>query len=381
MTRKIPFVDPAIDAAEVEAVKSVVESKLLIESKNTREFESKFQKFTGAKHALACTNGTSALHLSLEAAGINPGDEVLTTPFTFIATSNSILFTGAVPKFLDVDTHTWNLDPEVVEANITEKTKAIMPVHIFGLGADMPAFRDLAEDHSLLLIEDAAQAVGAKINGQHVGVFGDVAAFSLYATKNLISGEGGVVTTNNDEIADKVNSLKNHGRTLQGGYKHIRVGYNYRMTDMQGAIANVQMDKIEHLLANRKKNAELYRKTIDEIENLDYQHFAANFEPANYIFALDTRDHAIKPADAIAKFKEADILARPIYNKLSYQQENFKNIETWRWARVIDYPDYNKVKLPIAEAIALNHFEIPVVPSLTDEEREKVATSIRNIFG
>ena len=378
--RNIPFVDPSIDSSEAQAVNEVIKSKNLVEGKYARSFEDKFKKLASVNHAIACNNGTTALHLAMEASPIKPGDEVITTPFTFIATSNSILFTGAVPKFIDIDTNSWNLDPELIEAAITDKTKAIMPVHIYGLAADMKAIRDIAEDRDLFIIEDAAQAHGAKIDGQHVGGFGDIAAFSLYVTKNLIAGEGGVVTTNDDDLAEKVISLKNHGRTLQGGYKHVRVGYNFRLADVCAAIADAQMDKIEDLLKIRDRNAKYYRKIIDEIPNIDYQHIPSGMTHGNYIFAIDTRNHKIKPTEAVEKFKEKNVLTRPIYSTLSYQQENFKNIQSWRWADYVKFPDYNKVKLPISEDIAINHFEVPVVPSLTIEEMEYVGQSIIDIF-
>jgi perosamine synthetase len=226
-SRLVPFVDPNLGSEEIEAVTAVIKSKNLVEGKRTRSFESKFSKLTQTKHAIACTNGTAALHLAMESSPLLPGDEVITTPFTFIATSNAVLFIGAIPKFVDIDTRTWNLDPVKAEEAITDKTKAIMPVHIFGLAADMPAFRDLAEDKDLYLIEDAAQAHGAKINGKHVGGFGDIATFSLYVSKNLISGEGGVLTTDNDTLAEQIVSLKNHGRTPKGGYEVLSLMYKW----------------------------------------------------------------------------------------------------------------------------------------------------------
>ncbi len=376
----IPFVDPEVGQKEAEAVWEVVTSKNLVEGKYTRSFEAKFAKYAQVKHAIACNNGTTALHLAMEASPLKPGDEVITTPFTFIATSNSILFTGAVPKFIDVDTNTWNLDPEKIEEAITERTKAIMPVHIFGLAADMKAINDIAEDRDLFVIEDAAQAHGARIDGQHVGGFGDVATFSLYVTKNLVAGEGGVVTTNNDELAETLVSLKNHGRTLKGGYKHVRVGYNFRLADVSGAIADVQMDKIEDLVKARAANAEYYRKIVDEIEGIDYQHVPSGFTHGNYIFGIDTRQSSLTPAEAVAKLKEFRVLARPIYATLSYQQESFKDLSNWRWSQFVNYPDYNQIQLPIAEAIGINHFEVPVVPSLTVEEREVVGQALIDVF-
>ncbi|MFV2014583.1 MAG: DegT/DnrJ/EryC1/StrS family aminotransferase, partial [Candidatus Heimdallarchaeota archaeon] len=284
-SRHVPFVDPSITDEEIIAVSEVLKSKNLVEGKRVRSFEKKFAEFSNTKHAIACSNGTEALHLAMESSPLKPGDEVLTTPFTFIATSASILFTGAIPKFVDIDPNTWNLDPEKTEAGITDKTKAIMPVHIFGLAADMPYFRDLAEDRNLYLIEDAAQAHGAKINGKHVGGFGDVATFSLYVTKNLISGEGGIVTTDNNALASEIISLKNHGRTPKGGYTHDRIGFNARMSDVIGAIADIQMDRLPQLLERRRNAANKYRKVIDEIENVDYQHVPKGYDHGNYIFA------------------------------------------------------------------------------------------------
>lgn len=378
--RAVPFVDPSIDESEVEAVSEVVRSKNLVEGKRVRSFESKFRQMVGTKYAIACTNGTVALHLAMESSPLLPGDEVITTPFTFIATTNSILFIGAVPKFADVDTHTWNLDPERVEDQITDKTKGIMPVHIFGLPANMKAFQDLAEDRDLYLIEDAAQAHGAGIDGQHVGGFGDVATFSLYATKNLISGEGGIITTDNDEIAEKLYGLKNHGRPTSSNYIHTMVGYNGRMSELAGAIADVQMNKLIGLLKRRSEIASQYRKLISEIENLDFQHIPDGHTPGNYIFAVDTRNHDIKPYEATALLKEKGVLSRPIYSTLSYQQTSFKDLSSWRWSKFVDYPNYSTVKCPISEEIAANHFEIPVVPSLITEEIEKVKTAILEVF-
>ncbi|MHA2251681.1 MAG: DegT/DnrJ/EryC1/StrS family aminotransferase [Candidatus Kariarchaeaceae archaeon] len=379
-SRQIPFVDPSLDNREISAVSEVIKSKSLVEGPRARSFERKFREFTNTKHAIVCSNGTTALHLAMETSPLNPGDEVITTAFTFIATSNSILFTGAIPKFVDVENETWNLDPEKVEDAITDKTKAIMPVHIFGLAANMPAFRDLAEDKNLYLIEDAAQAHGAKINGNHVGAFGDLATFSLYVTKNLISGEGGVITTDNDELAENIISIKNHGRTPKGGYEHVQVGYNFRMTDVVAAIADVQMDKIRSLLSARAKSAEQYRKIIDEIPDLGYQKIPKNFDHGNYIFAIDTRNHDIKPEEAIQKLNKFGVMARPIYSTLSYQQITFKTINNWRWAKFVKYPDYTLIKNPIAEAIALNHFEIPVVPSLSKDEIDTVAQALTSVF-
>jgi len=224
---KIPVVDVNIGEKEIEEVIKVVRSKFLIEGENTHQFESKFAKFTGAKHAVTVVNGTSALHLSLTALGIGPGDEVITTPFTFIASSNAITFNGAIPIFVDIDINTYNIDPEKIREAITDKTRAIMPVHIFGNPSNMKEIMEIANEHDLFVIEDCAQAHDARISGKHLGTFGTLGVFSFYGTKNLIGGEGGAIISNDDELFEKIKSMKNHGRNPKGGYNHYYIGYNY----------------------------------------------------------------------------------------------------------------------------------------------------------
>ncbi|HKZ42050.1 MAG TPA: DegT/DnrJ/EryC1/StrS family aminotransferase, partial [Candidatus Hodarchaeales archaeon] len=208
----INVAQPQLDTQEFNSVLEVLKSGHLAEGEKTKELEKAFAEFVGIRHAILVTNGTMALHLALEALEVDPGSEIITPAFTFIASSNSAAFVGAIPKFADIDSKTFNLDPEKIEAQITRKTKAIMPVHIFGMPANMPAIMEIAKKHNLLVIEDAAQAHGAKIDGKHVGSFGEIGCFSFYVTKNMISGEGGMVVTNDDDLAAKCRSIKNHGR-------------------------------------------------------------------------------------------------------------------------------------------------------------------------
>jgi perosamine synthetase len=193
----IPFAKPVIGQEEIDAVKRVLESGMLAEGKVSRELEKLFADYIGTKYATVTSNGTTALSTALEAMDIQPGDEVITSPFTFIASANSIAMVGAIPVFVDIKHETYNIDPDLIEDAITDKTRAIMPVHIFGMPADMKHIMDIADDHDLLVIEDACQAHGAEIDGKKVGVFGHVASFSFYATKNMMTGEGGMITTDN----------------------------------------------------------------------------------------------------------------------------------------------------------------------------------------
>ncbi|MGV9103381.1 MAG: DegT/DnrJ/EryC1/StrS family aminotransferase, partial [Candidatus Thorarchaeota archaeon] len=200
----IPIAKPIVGIEEIEAVREVLESGMLAEGDVSRKLEQEFSSYIGVKHASVATNGTAALITALEAMDIQPGDEVITTPFTFIASANSIALVGGVPVFVDIDPTTYNLDPDLIEDAITERTKAIMPVHIFGMPCDMKRILAIAEDYDLMVIEDACQAHGATIDSKRVGAFGDIAAFSFYATKNMMTGEGGMIVTDNEDLMDRV---------------------------------------------------------------------------------------------------------------------------------------------------------------------------------
>ncbi len=378
--KDIPVVDVNIAEQEIKAVEEVVKSRYLIEGKNAREFEKKFGEFTGSKYVSTVTNGTCALHLALTAMDIGPGDEVITTPFTFIASSNSILFNGAIPKFVDVDPETFNLNPNKIEQAITEKTKAIMPVHIFGNPCSMQEIMEIAEKHDLKVIEDCAQAHDARINGIHVGNFGDVGSFSFYGTKNLVGGEGGAIVCNSEEVYDKIQSLKNHGRDPKGGYNHYRIGFNYRITDMSAAIMNVQMDRAEKILARRHRNGNLYRKILSEQKFLQLQKQLPGHQMSDYIFAPVINDPSITPQDLIKYLRLNHISSRTIYSVLSYEQPAYQNIDNFYMARVINFPDYSKTQCPNAEHIARNHFELPMVSSMTDDQIYYITEKLLKYF-
>ena len=377
MSEKIPVVDVNIGEKEIEEVIKVVRSKFLIEGENTRAFESKFAKFTGSKHAVTVVNGTSALHLALTALEIGPGDEVITTPFTFIASSNAITFNGAIPIFVDVDRNTYNIDPQKIIEAITNKTKAIMPVHIFGNPSNMKEIMEIANEHDLFVIEDCAQAHDARISGKHLGTFGILGVFSFYGTKNLIGGEGGAIISNDDELYEKIKSIKNHGRNPKGGYNHYQIGYNYRITDIVAAIMNVQMDRAHEILDRRHRNGNLYRKLLDNQEGLIIQKILPNHSSSDYIFAPLIIKKDITPQMIISYLKKKNIVSRTIYSILSYQQPCYINISDWIFAKVVNYPDYSKVSCPNAEYIATHHFELPMVSTLSDENIYYIVDSLK----
>jgi perosamine synthetase len=262
--KMIPISQPALDEEEKKGVLVVLESGMLAQGQRVAEFERAFAAFIGVKHAIATSSGTTALHVALLAHGIGPGDEVVTTPFTFIASVNSILYTGARPVFVDIDS-SFNIDPSLLEAAITPRTKAIMPVHLYGLPVDLHAISDIVRRHNLMLIEDACQAHGATFEGKCVGSFG-TGCFSFYATKNMTTGEGGMITTNDDKIADSVRLLINHGMRVR--YHHDQLGYNFRMTDIAAAIGIEQLEKLARFNARRSETAAFYTQQFESIPGL-----------------------------------------------------------------------------------------------------------------
>ncbi len=255
MAVRIPVARPLLGREEAEAVARVLESGIIAHGPEVERFEEEFASYVGVEHAVAVANGTVALDLILKAYRIGPGDEVITTPFSFIATANVVLYQGARPVFADIQPDTFNIDPDKVVEAVTSRTRAIIAVHLYGHPADMKPLREIAEDHDLVLIEDAAQAHGALYYGRRTGSLGDAAAFSFYATKNMTTGEGGMITTSDRRIAERVKRLRNHGQS--GKYRHVTLGYNYRMTSIAAAIGRVQLAKLDSMNQARRANASL----------------------------------------------------------------------------------------------------------------------------
>ena len=259
----IPVAKPLVGEEEKRAVLEVLESGQLAQGKKVQAFEELFAAYIGAKHAIAVNSGTAALIVALQAHGVGPGDEVITTPFSFIATATSILACGARPVFVDIDPFDLNLDPSKIEDAITDSTKAVMPVHLYGHPARMTEIKEICDENDLALIEDAAQAHGAEHGGQRVGTFG-TGCFSFYPTKNMTTGEGGIITTNDDEVVRLSRVIRNHGQEER--YLHTYFGLNWRMTDLCGAIGVVQMSHIEAWNEARMRNAESLSRALTKVE-------------------------------------------------------------------------------------------------------------------
>lgn len=275
MKRNIPISLPSTGEEEWQAARGPIMSGWLTQGPKVAEFEKAFAYRHGVKHALACTSCTTGLHLALAALDIGPGDEVVVPAFTWVATANVAVYCGATPVFADVDRTSFNIDVRDLEKRITSKTKAIIPVHLFGLCADMDAIRETAG--SIPLIEDAACAAGSAYKGRPAGSLGHGAAFSFHPRKSITTGEGGMVTTNDDAFADRVNMLRNHGASISEEQRHHGprpyilaefnvLGYNYRMTDLQGAVGLVQLSKLDQFIAERQKWAEFYSRELAEVK-------------------------------------------------------------------------------------------------------------------
>jgi len=368
----IPIAKPIIDEAEIQAVREVLESGMLAEGQVSRELEREFASYIGVKHASVATNGTAALITALEAIDIEPGDEVITSPFTFIASANSIALVGGVPVFVDIDPTTYNLDHSLIEDAITKRTKAIMPVHIFGMPSNMKKIMAIAEDYDLMVIEDACQAHGAKIDDEQVGTFGDISAFSFYATKNMMTGEGGMIVTDNEDLMDRVLMIKNHGRGKEGGYSHYRIGYNHRMMDLVSAIGREQLKRLPGIVKSRRKNAELYDEVFSQFGEITPQHEPEGFESAYHVYAPRLESEKLTRDEMITRLRDAEVGSRSVYALPCHLQGTYQRIDEWRWADYVKYPDYSSLELPHSVAVGDDHFEVPVHPGVKKSDIEHI---------
>jgi len=275
---KIPITKPYFTKDEEEAIIEPLRNAWVVQGPKVAEFEQLFAEYVGTRFALTTTSCTTALHLSLVALEIKEGDEVLVPSFTFVATANAVEYQKAKPVFVDIDINTFNIDPEKIEEKITHKTKAIIPVHLFGLPAEMTKIMEIAKRYNLKVVEDSACAVGSLYHGKHVGRFGQTGCFSFHPRKAISTGEGGMVVTDNEELAEKIKALRDHGATSSemGWYENGEfvlpeynlVGYNYRMTDIQGALGIAQMNKLDRILERRKQLAHRYNEGLKDIKGL-----------------------------------------------------------------------------------------------------------------
>ena len=361
--RSIPIAKPIISEEEIRAVEEVLRSGMLAQGEAVRRFENDFSEYIGVDNAIAVSNGTTALALALKALGIKQGDEVITTPFTFIATANSILFQGAKPVFADIDEKTFNINPDDVLKKITSKTRAILGVHLFGHPFDVEAIQEICECYNLFLIEDCAQAHGAEYNGKKVGSFG-IGCFSFYPTKNMTTGEGGMITTNSNEIAEVCRLLRNHGESRK--YLHTILGYNYRMTDIQAAIGIIQLRRLDEFNEKRIKNAEYLNKHL-KMKGLNTPYKKNETKHVYHQYVVKIEEDFPVSRDAFMEYLRgrgvgcAIHYPLPIYKQPLYQQLGYRD------------------DCPIASELANKVLSLPVHPALTEEDLRYIVEVVNNL--
>lgn len=336
MNRKIPIAKPNFGKEEETAVKEVLESGVLASGPRTKQFEKEFAEYIGVEHAVAVANGTVALDVALKALKLGPGDEVITSAFSFIASGNCILFQNAKPVFADVDPRTFNIDPSDAAEKITAKTKALIPVHMFGQPAKMDALKEIAEDNRIFLVEDAAQAHGAEYKGQKAGSIGEMGCFSFYATKNMTAGEGGMITTNDAELARKARLLINHGQNQK--YHHDTLGYNYRITELCAAIGSAQLKKLDGFNKKRRENAALLSNGIRNFKGLTAPHIDKDVKHIFHQYVVRVEEDYLRCRDeladsltekgvGVAVHYPIPIYRQPLYQKLGYNDTKCPNTE------------------------------------------------------
>jgi perosamine synthetase len=367
---------------EIQALTRVIRSGTVwgASSPEVTAFQEEFARYAGTKHAVATNSGTAALHSAMAAAGVGPAVEVITSPHTFIASASSVLHHNGIPIFADIDPKTYTIDPEKIEQKITKYTKAIEPVHIYGLPADMDRIKKIADSYGLIVIEDASQAHGAVYKGKKVGSLGDMAAFSLNATKNMMSGEGGVVTTDNDQYADQVARVRIFGEAIRPGqpmdYKAAQMGWMYRMTELNAAFARVQLGRLDETNRVRIENAQYLTKKLERIAGFIlpyvpsdrtsvYWHYKIRVDPE----ALDLEISAHEFRDRVVAALTAEGVKAAIWCKEPvYKQPLFQTLEgyglgcPWKCPHVKRKIEYKEGDCPVAERISNETFDVQVHP-------------------
>jgi len=342
---------------EKQAILEVIDSGQLAQGKRVKAFEEGFAAVCGVKHAVATTSGTTALHAAILAHGIGRGDEVITTPFTFIASANAAVFTGARPVFVDIDERSYNIDPYRIEAAITPRTKAILPVHLFGNPCDMEAIMEIARRHGLIVIEDACQAHGAAVQGRKVGSFG-TGCFSFYPTKNITTAEGGIVTTNDDAVADRLRLIRSHGQRER--YYHESIGYNFRMTEIQAAIGLAQLQKLASFTKARQEHAKYLSERLKGV-------VTPTFAPGHeHVFHQYTVRVPSGGRDAMADHLREKGIGTMIYYPVPVHKQ--------RVYLDMGYCDH----LPVAEQASREVLSLPVHPALTTADLDKIVEGVNS---
>jgi perosamine synthetase len=363
--RWIPVAAPMLVGNEKAYIMDCMESGWISSAgKYVLKFEAAFAEFCGAKHAISCCNGTAALHLSLLALGVGPGDEVIVPTLTFVATANAVTYCGARPVFVDSEAETWTLDPALIEAKITPRTRGIIAVHLYGHPARMDALKSIARKHNLFLIEDAAEAHGAEYQGRGVGALGDIAAFSFYGNKIIATGEGGMVVTDDKTLARRATQLRGQGQDFERRYWFPIIGYNYRMMNLPAAIGLAQLERADWHLQRRSEVAAWYLEELQDVRGITWQAEKEWAKPAHWLFSLILNDDIPFNRDALmAQLERRGVETRPVFYPMHV------------------LPPYLEIAqggaYPVAERLARRGLSLPTWAGLTREDIRFVCDALR----
>ena len=364
----VPLSSPDVTDQEVQAVVSVLGSGRLSIGPRIEAFEAAVAKRAGRRHGVGVNSGTSGLHLCVRAMGIGEGDEVITTPFSFIATTNCLLFERAQPVFVDVDRESYNLDPSALEAAITPRTKAILPVEVFGNPSHFDRYEQIARKHKLAMIEDCCEALGARLGARPAGSFGDCGVFAFYPNKQITTGEGGLIVTDDDRLADLCRSMRNQGRDTVAWLSHARLGYNYRLSEINAALGEVQMRRLDDILARRRAAAAMYDQALGEIEevHLPPMHDRAAASWFVYVVRLADRFSAADRDAIMGHLKKAGVGCNPYFVPIHTQPY----IRELLGSKAGDFP--------VTEAIAARTIALPFFAALTEAQVRTVAQAMKS---
>lgn len=373
--KMIPYGRQTIEEDDIQAVVDVLRSDYLTTGPKIAEFEKMVADYVGAKYAVAISNGTSALHAACFAAGIQPGDEVITTPLTFAASSNCVLYCGGTPVFADVDPKTYNIDPEDIRRKITDKTKAIIAVHLAGQPCDMDEIHKIAKEHDLLVIEDGAHALGSVYKGKKVGTLSDMTTFSFHPVKPITTGEGGMIVTDNEEFYQKMMLFRSHGITRDENlltrndgpwfYQQLDLGYNYRITDIQCALGCSQMKKLDRFLARRKEIVARYNEAFADCENIIIPYQLPETESGWHLYIVQVKN--CDRRKVFEALREQGIAVNvhyiPVYKHPYYQEHGYKDVHCRN-----------------AEEVYSHIISLPLYPTLTEEQQQYVIETLKYVI-
>ena len=392
--KHVPMSGPDISQREIDIINEVLTTPYLSMGPKIERFEAEMARYVGRAHAIAVSSGTAGLHLAMVGAGIGEGDLVFTTPFSFVASANCLLYEKAVPVFVDIDRYTLNIDPALVAhaaADLMEgqlragrwlprsvpswrslrgKLKAILPVHIFGQPADMDPISDVAQRYGLTVIEDACEALGAEYEGRRAGTLGDVAVFGFYPNKQMTTGEGGMLVTNNEEWASLFRSLRNQGRDDPGAWlHHVRLGYNYRLDELSAALGLAQLERLEELLSKRERVAQWYDERLQGLEGLEIPHISPLTTRVGwFVYVIRLAPHFDR--NAVRKgLEERGIPSRPYFPAIHLQQfyrEKF---------------GYQEGDFPVTEKVASSTLALPFWGNMTEPEVDYVCSTLKGVVG